>query len=259
MRRIFLGVALTTLVAGTTAMAADMPAKGPAVAPAPIAFNDWSGFYVGIHGGYGWKSDDFHEFLGTIGGTQFFAGGIDSKGWVVGGHVGYNWQRGWFVGGLELDMSATGIDGTSTPVILNFGGGVTQTVTREDDVKWLGSARARLGWAPQTAWPFWLYATGGLAWERFDRTNNTFTVAPGVTQTVTTKSPNDRFGWVIGAGAEAKLWASNWLIRLEYLHYEFGSSDTVTTVVSSVPGGNFAESNGNQTIDVVRGGLSYKF
>ena len=49
------GIALTALLA--PAMAADMPVKArPAPLPPPP---DWSGFYLGVHGGYGWKKDRF--------------------------------------------------------------------------------------------------------------------------------------------------------------------------------------------------------
>src|SRR5262252_6588502 len=123
----------------------------------------WQGFYLGIHGGYGWKSDDFHDRLGgTPGGTNVFIDGIDSRGWIFGGQAGYNWQRGSLVGGLEIDLSGTGIKGDSAPAVSDQGQGVTSTGVRSDDVKWLGSARARLGWA---GWSnVLLYGTGGLAW-----------------------------------------------------------------------------------------------
>src|SRR5262249_7440045 len=122
------------------------------------------------------------------------------------------------------------------------------------------SARARLGFAPGGACcsSLLFYGTGGLAWERVDRDSTTLTVAPGITQTVVTTTPNDRFGWVLGLGAEARLGGTGWIGRIEYLHYDFGTSQTTTVVISNTPGG-FAESAKDQTIDVVRAGLSYKF
>src|SRR5262245_43182421 len=132
-------LAATALLLGTTAASAD---GYRSVKDAPCCLETWKGFYIGVHGGYGWKDNDFREFLGTIGGTNFFVGGIDSRGWVFGAQAGYNWQKGSLVGGLEIDFSGSGIDGSSSPVNLAFGGGVTQTVTRSDDVQWLGSARA---------------------------------------------------------------------------------------------------------------------
>ena len=64
----------------------------------------------------------------------------------------------------------------------------------------------------------------------------------------------DKFGWVAGVGGEVKLFGSNVIGRLEYLHYDFGP------VLGSRSLPNFLEiRSGRQTIDVVRVGLSYKF
>ena len=73
-------------------------------------------------------------------------------------------------------------------------------------------------------------------------------------------TPRDHFGWVAGAGAEFRLGASNWIGRVEYLHYDFGTVEQ-TTRVNTVPALpiDFADKGGRQTIDVVRGGVSYKF
>ena len=67
------------------------------------------------------------------------------------------------------------------------------------------------------------------------------------------------FGWVAGAGGELRLGASNWIARAEYLHYDFGTVVDTTAVTITGGPGSFAEKGGRQTIDVVRGGLSYKF
>ncbi len=84
-------------------------------------------------------------------------------------------------------------------------------------------------------------------------------VAPGISQLVTNVTPRDHFGWVAGAGGEFRLGASNWIGRVEYLHYDFGTVEETTTVVTNAPDQNFADRGGRQTIDVVRGGVSYKF
>ena len=75
-----------------------------------VTASAWTGFYLGVHGGYGWKSNDFSFDEGAAGRL----GGIDSRGWLAGGHAGYNWQYGRAVAGLEADFSLTGIKGSST-------------------------------------------------------------------------------------------------------------------------------------------------
>jgi opacity protein-like surface antigen len=225
--------------------------------------DSWSGFYVGIHGGYGWKDNDFAEVISVV--PLVTLGGIESRGGVFGLHAGYNWQRGPIVGGLEIDFSKSWIDGTSAPVVRNFAGGISITDTEGDDVRWLGSARARLGYAfggdrGGCCSNFLLYGTGGLAWERVDRIDTTVVVVPGITQFASTRDPRDWFGWVAGVGGEVRLGAG-WVARAEYLHYDFGTVEATTTVVTTpaTPGGTFSDSAGRQTIDVIRAGLSYKF
>jgi opacity protein-like surface antigen len=225
-------------------------------APAPCC-DSWSGFYVGVHGGYGWKDNDFAEVIQTN--PLLTIGGIDSKGSVFGGQAGYNWQRGLIVGGLEIDFSHSNIKGNSAPVIRNFAGGLTITDIEGDDVRYLGTARARLGFAPGACCSnFLVYGTAGLAWERVDRIDTERVVTPAVTQTAVTRDPRDWFGWVAGVGAEAKLAGTGWVGRVEYLHYDFGTVEATTTVIST-PGTSFSDTAGRQTIDVVRAGLSYKF
>ncbi len=230
----------------------------PAGGGLPPALWSWAGFYIGGHGGYGWKQNDFAEVISVV--PPLSIGGIDSRGWVAGGQAGYNWQFGSWVAGLEMDGSATRIRGTSAPVVQSFAGPITITETESDDVKYLGTIRARLGGAiPNTG--VLLYGTAGLAWERLNRTDTTVLVVPGTTQSSIGVTPRDHFGWVAGAGGEFRLGASNWIGRVEYLHYDFGTVESATTVVTTpvTLGGTFADRAGRQTIDVVRGGLSYKF
>ena len=69
----------------------------------PACCDSWSGFYLGVHGGYGWKENDFDEVVALNPLVNF--GNINSKGSVWGGQAGYNWQRGSIVGGPEIDFS----------------------------------------------------------------------------------------------------------------------------------------------------------
>jgi opacity protein-like surface antigen len=120
----------------------------------------------------------------------------------------------------------------------------------------LGSGRARLGYL---VWPnVLLYGTGGLAWTRLEQTMTTLN-SDGTTVTTT---PSWRFGWVAGAGGETRLWNTNWLAGLEYLHYDFGGSATSMTGFTDPTGIEFLITAGTArhlTADVVRTGLGYKF
>ena len=55
------------------------------------------------------------------------------------------------------------------------------------------------------------------------------------------------------------LGSSNWIGRVEYLHYDFGQVESSFTFTSSTPGESSTENGGRQTINMVRAGVSYKF
>ena len=97
------------------------------------------------------------------------------------------------------------------------------------------------------------------AWARMERTWAT-TVDGGGVRTDFLTTPTDRFGGVVGAGAEWMPFGANWIGRVEYLHYDFGKVRNTSTVVSHLPGTiSYSEHRGRQTVDLVRAGISYKF
>jgi outer membrane immunogenic protein len=200
----------TTMFAGLlvsgAAQAADLPAKAPPRIAAPIS--EWAGFYIGVHGGYGWGNVDL--------GSGFE---LEPRGGLVGGHAGYLWQWGSWVGGLEVDYSAADLKDDLD--------GITSKIDA------LGSARGRLGWlwTPNLL----AYGTAGVGWA-----HSKLIDFDGFT------SAESSFGWVAGAGLEYQF-ANSWRLRVEYLHYDFG---TVTYA-------DFA--NADVRVDVVRGALSFKF
>jgi opacity protein-like surface antigen len=258
--RLFLAGTSLMVLTGS-ALAADLPV---AKAPPAVVASSWAGFYLGVHGGYGWKQDDFSaqpNFL--LGPTPPSINGIRSKGAVYGAHAGYNWQFGRVVTGLEIDFSVTdikGSNGVSEVLVLPEAGSASSSDTLGENVKYLGSARARLGWLPTDK--VLLYGTAGLAWERLDQTEVESLVDPSIPASVliSIRSPTDKFGWVAGVGAEAMLGSPNWIGRIEYLHYDFGQIMTASSFTSTVPGSTPSISTaGSQTIDIVRAGISYKF
>jgi opacity protein-like surface antigen len=241
-----------------------MPVKAMPVKAMPVMASNWSGIYVGGHAGYGWGRDPMSESLsssgalaGVFGSDPIFPSGINSSGYVAGFQAGVNRQMGSFVGGLEIDLSTTGIKGSTTNIDLDH----DETDTDTDKFDMLGSARARFGYLalPNVL----LYGTGGLAWTRVNQSGLEVTTGPGGGVSGST-FPVWEFGWVAGAGAETILWNSNWLLRVEYLHYDFGNStsDAATEVLSATTGSgnaNASESLGHLTADVVRTALSFKF
>jgi outer membrane immunogenic protein len=263
-KNLLASVAAVALIAAGPALAADLPLKAPPAVVAAVW--SWSGFYVGAHGGYGWGHDslsDFNDpfFVGKF--PTFTSTGVDPKGALGGLQAGANWQAGSIVGGLEGDLSFTDIKGSSlsipTPVVSAFSSNAG-SAANSGTFDLLGSGRGRLGYlaTPNVL----LYGTGGLAWTRFVQNTDQVAVTANIPPPGSfgifgsTSVPTWRFGWVAGLGAEARLFDTNWLARLEYLHYDFGNSGSASAPVVAMPS---SRSSGNLTLDVVRAGLSYKF
>jgi outer membrane immunogenic protein len=174
------------------------------------------------------------------------------KGGVFGFQAGHNWQWGPVVGGLEVDFD--GADLTSSTTFFPLVPFTEATLDKKIDE--LASARARLGYL---IFPNWLlYGTVGIGWGH-DRINMSAETLPPVTFLEATQSSDvNLFGWVAGAGLEFKF-ANNWLIRGEWLHYDFGrvtdpNNNSLLTSSLLIDTGNI-----RTTVDVARAALSYKF
>ena len=232
-------LATTVLSAGLTAVAvaADLrPAyKAPpaAMAPVPLAYN-WTGFYIGGHAGAGW------------------ADGFDTA-FVGGGQIGYNYQftPNWLIG-IEGDISGTTFSRSSTTVTdLEVVPGVVLPLTTNatSDLNWIASIRGRIGYT----WDrFMVYFTGGAAWA--DVNFNETLSLDGFGTVGTASASGTANGWVVGGGGEW-MFAPNWTVGVEYLHYDFGSvSGTATAFGITEP-----VSHDVGSVDVVRARLNYKF
>ncbi len=175
---------LAALLAGvaTSALASDLPTRKAPPAPAvyaPPTFT-WTGFYVGVNGGYGIGSGTSSNF-----GTP--------SGGLVGGTAGYNYQIGQFVVGVEGDLDWADMTKSGTNAI-----GAYKT-----DIDSLATARARAGFAVDRAL---LFVTGGYAGAE----TNTNIAGFG--------SQSDwRNGGVIGAGLEYAF-TNNLSAKAEYLY-----------------------------------------
>jgi outer membrane immunogenic protein len=196
MKRIALIVAagLLSIATAAPAVSADLPRKAP-VYSAPSEFN-WSGFYVGINGGYGWGTSSWSSAVTT--------GSPKPKGALAGGTLGYNYQTGAWVWGLEGDFDASWIKGTDTTGTGDCAGAGCETRNT-----WLATARGRVGYA----WDRWMpYITGGAALGSLK-----MTPAPGTSTTQT------KVGWTVGAGLEYAFMGP-WSAKIEYLYADLGKS-----------------------------------
>src|SRR3954466_5694264 len=99
-----------------SASAADMPAKAAAIAP--VAAPSWTGFYLGISGGYGWGRSEQTD-ISVFG--PFTSGQYSIDGVVLGATAGYNWQTGPLVLGVETDLSFASIRGSTVGTSVTAG------------------------------------------------------------------------------------------------------------------------------------------
>jgi outer membrane immunogenic protein len=280
------------------AMAADMaPAPIAYKAPIPVPVCIWCGWYVGVNAGGGWSDDSV-----KVGGYPIFANpaalvattadlaaavpgasgsfGTKGSGFIGGGQIGYNWQFGAWVAGVETDIQGSTIKGSaagaSSIPVPGFAGDAIQTsITTSDKLDYLGTVRGRLGYTVTPA--VLVYATGGLAYGGVSSTTSIGQqlVGPG---TATVNAPysssastsSTRAGWTAGGGLEW-MFMPRWSVKAEYLHYDLGSAsynNTLSNVVvppgGGVPtGGVFyslgARSQASFSGDIVRAGLNMKF
>jgi outer membrane immunogenic protein len=198
-----------------SAAAADIPRRVEAARAAPVSYvapvYNWTGPYVGLFGG--WASGDASSF--------------DVDGGLFGATLGYNWQNGQLVFGLEGDLTWTGIDGSGTC------GGVACSVENN----WLGTVRGRLGLAIDRFMP---YVTAGVAFGEVEANAVGFA---GASDTQT--------GWALGGGVEFAV-APPLTVKLEYLFVNLGDFDCGTAC-----GGT--PTNIDFEAHMVRVGLNYRF
>ncbi len=153
--KLFAAAIAASVIAGP-ALAADLPSiKGPpAYIPPPPVFT-WTGLYVGGQVGYQWGHSGTTLLPGTILATGL--PGYSPNGVTGGAHVGYNYQVGQFVVGIEGDANGSSYYGSNSVLAGLFTYSTRETVN--------GSIRARAGLAWDRAL---IYATGGAAFGAFD-------------------------------------------------------------------------------------------
>jgi outer membrane immunogenic protein len=248
MKRFLLAGAAVAALA-TSALAADLPvATYPMKSPAYVAAYNWTGFYIGANLGGAWARVTNTDSFAVGATTPVNSSSSTLSGVIGGGQLGYNWQTGNLVFGLEADIDGSGERGTSTTVIPAFG---TDTVS--NSVRAFGTARARVGFAADR----WLwYVTGGFAWQTVSF-SEAFTPIAGTLTGISTGN-STRGGWSVGGGIETALWG-NWTGRVEYLYLDTGTWTTTTTgFVAPLPFTAVTNSVRTQN-NVVRAGLNFRF
>jgi outer membrane immunogenic protein len=202
MKRILMATVAAAAFTATGALAADIPARMPAKAPAYVAGYNWTGGYIGLNAGAG--------FSDSLAGTT-------TTGFVGGAQIGYNWQGmgSPLVLGLEADFQGSTQRESET----------VGTTTVSARLPWFGTVRGRVGYAFDRAM---IYATGGLAYQnvKISATDPAFGTISG---------NSTKAGWTLGGGVEWALW-DRWTMKAEYLYLRTNNHNITTPLF--VAGGN---------------------
>ena len=242
--------AIAAMSGANVAVAADLgappppPVKAPVYVPPPFS---WTGFYLGGNIGGAWAQ---HSVTDSYYGLAFDTGTSNGV-FIGGGQVGFNYQAGWFVGGIEGDFDwAANNNNNSVGVILPVAPGDAIAVTSHN--RWISTLAARLGVAANN-WLF--YGKVGGGWVG----SNGFNVADLTTGSSISIGSNTRSGWLAGAGME---WAvtNHWTIKVEYNYLGLSSRSFIVPAGAPLPTVLFGDTlSGHRNVQEVKIGFNYLF
>jgi outer membrane immunogenic protein len=247
----------------------------PVPAPPPSCFEGW---YAGIHGGGIWAKLDeetfvFEETVSPAGASESAfdrTRNDDETSWEAGFHGGYNWQRGNWVFGLEVDLSATNVerhDFATVSFALPPGAlfPFSTTIGSKTELDWFSTGRLRAGYVLGER--FMIFGTGGGAVglggvsEVTALSGNT-PVGGAVTGVSSRDDKDVRGGWTAGGGIDICL-SQHWMLNFTYLYVDLGDSSARSFIFGTTGQGRTFEGDTRVEADmkfhVFRGGLTFHF
>jgi len=220
MRRLMIASAAVAAFTGGAA-AADLVVEPPVeTAVAAPGVYDWTGVYGGAHVGYGWSSIDLFAPAVPLSIDE------DGEGMIAGGQIGFDYQIGNIVLGLQTDIAWSDVE------VDEPGGG------EGDRLHWLGTTTARLGYAVDR---FLVYGKGGLAYGE----------ASGYNGPLDDEVTETHLGWVAGGGGEYAV-TDHVSLFAEYNYVDLGEEDYV---FPTAPGLVEADI----TLQTVKAGVNLRF
>jgi len=224
----------------TSASAADLAARPYTKAPPPMiaAVYDWSGWYIGANGGWGSSRNSWNSVSPFLIGPE---GSHDATGGVAGGQIGYRWQTGTWVFGLEAQGDWADLKGSNASLL--FPGFIN---TSKIDA--FGLFTGQIGYANNNVL---LYFKGGAA-----VTSNKYRINDLTGALFASSGDDTRWGGTVGVGLEFGF-APNWTAGIEYDHLFM--QDRTLNFTSPVTGLTVASDSIRQDVDLVTVRLNYKF
>jgi outer membrane immunogenic protein len=218
-------VAIGTMLGVGAASAADLGMKAMPYA-APVRVFNWTGCYVGVHGGGGVMRNSVDGGLMEVAGSNY-----TGSGGLAGGQVGCNYQQGNWVFGAEGEGYWSGLKATSASS--NSEGTTGALIDRSTDTtknKWDFSIAARAGVAFDRTF---IYGKAGWVWGKFDILSTDFCCSTPGGSLSTNSASGTLDGLLLGVGVEHAI-TDNWTLKLEYNFLKYGSKELTFTNCNNV-------------------------
>lgn len=251
----FAAIAICASAMATPVLADGAPADAH-LAAAPFS---WTGYYVGAQLGGLATFSDVSDPLGP----SIFGNPNVATGPFAGGQIGYNYQAGNIVYGLEAEIAFPEVEGTSTCSSLS---GQFINSNCKVGINAFGALTGRVGLAVGPDGRSLIYGKGGAAWQSGGISLATNDSAAGWYGNPFTRGHTDlnRWGWTLGAGAEYAL-TGNWSVKAEYDYASFGDA-SIGLLPSAYMDGNGAITENvparqgqiSQTTQLFKLGVNYR-
>jgi outer membrane immunogenic protein len=248
MKKAMLGgvAALALASAACSAYAADLPPRVPVYTPPVVPLYSWTGFYMGVHFGWATTRTDWTMNTPIANNAAIF----NADGIMGGGQMGYNFQSGNFLWGIEADFSTSDQDGAGLQTI-------TPSWTSATKINWFGSMAGRLGYVWDRAL---IYFKGGFAWAQ-ETHQQSLTLAGNTNPIIISGLDTFHTGWVAGVGVEVALW-DNFTAKVEYNYFDLGTESlnfVNTSLGTTNRGALFDNFDIDQRFHLIKFGVNYRW
>jgi outer membrane immunogenic protein len=259
------------------------PMSSKEVMPVPVPPSScFEGWYFGVHGGGIWAQLDtetsaFEETIAPFG--RGFSENLfqstrkhDETSWEGGLHAGYNWQRGAWVFGLEVDIQGSDLRRNASVFdFIQLPGGsseehvYTTAIDSNAALDWYGTGRIRIGHTLGDR--IMVFATGGgvvglTEVSEVTSVNETTRFGGAFSDQFSDNNRDIRGGWTGGAGFDFCL-TPHIILNFTYLYVDLGDESAGTNVFVTSGQGRTFDSETRVRADfkfhVFQGGLSFKF
>lgn len=224
-RKSLFSAIIAFVVVGNFADAADLKPAYKAPVAAPVVLYNWTGLYAGGHLGGAWADADWITDV-SLTTPPYELVNPQLNSWLGGAQLGYRWQIGSWVAGVEGTLSWTSLD--KFQIAPNLSAAAFPNRWRGTDIDRVFTVTGQLGYA----WSSWLvYAKAGWA----GGANVTLKHDNQNTPTGSKATWNgDASGWTVGAGVEWGL-TPNWSFGVEYNYLNLTTDNLQSVTTAGTP------------------------